>query len=72
LEATRCGSCGRNTLDTDRLLVINGTSSANWVAIITNNTPANKYGEHYSCRRCSERSTTRHCVVIHFHRLPNL
>jgi hypothetical protein len=72
LQATRRGSCGCSTPDTDRLLVTYGTSGANWAAIITNNTPANKYGEHYSCRHHSERSTTRHCVVIHFHRLPNL
>ena len=68
----RCGGCGRNTLDTDRMLVTNGTSGANWAAIIINNMPASKYGEHYSCRRCSERSTTRHRVAIHFHRLPHL
>ena len=54
------------------MLVTNGTSGANWAAIITNNTPANKYGEHYSCRHHSERISTRHRVAIHFHRLPHL
>jgi hypothetical protein len=72
LEATRCGGCGRSALDIDRLLVINGTSSANRVAIIINNTPANKYSEHYYGHRCSEYSTMRHRVAIHFHRLPHL
>ena len=54
------------------MLVINSTNRTNRGATITNGTPASKYGEHYSCRRCSERSTTRHRVAIHFHRLPNL
>ena len=68
----RCGGCRRNTLDTDRMLVINSTNSANRGATITNGTPAIRSNKHHSACSCSDCITTRHGVAVHFHRLPNL